>query len=105
MRAIIEYREFYKKAVREFGQEGNEEIVDFLASNPKAGKKIEGFGGLRRLTWLRKGKRETEFSIYYHPGHRSLPLAIISMFRKNEKMILEKIIEILIHDKRPGSNI
>ncbi len=105
MRSTIEYNEFYKKAIKEFGEEGKEEIVDLLASNPKAGKKIEGFGGLRRLSWTQKGKKEAEFNIYYHPGHRNLPLAIISMFRKNEKMILEKIIEILIHDKRPGLNI
>lgn len=40
-----------------------------------------------------------EHSIYFHPGTKNLPLVVIAIFRKGEKMILDKIIEILIHKK------
>lgn len=98
MRTVIEFSEFIKKAESEFGLEEREDIVSFLSKNPKAGKKLEQFGGLRKLEWLKKGKK-SEMNIYFHPGANNLPLVIIAMFRKNEKLILEKIFKILIHSK------
>ena len=95
MKTVIEYREFIKKADKLFGTEEREKIVSFLSSNPKAGKKIENFGGIRRLEW----KGDSEHSIYFHPGTNHLPLVIISVFRKHEKLVFDKIIEILIHHK------
>lgn len=99
MRTVIEYCEFTRKAHKEFEQNEIEKIVSFLSENPKAGSQIEHFGGLRKLPWNQKGKKETNWNIYFHPGANNLPLVIISMFKKNEKCILDKLIEILIHNK------
>lgn len=98
MRTVIEFPEFIKKVASEFGLEEREEIVSFLSANPKAGQRLKHFGGLRKLEWFKKGKK-SEVNIYFHPGANNLPLVVISMFRKNEKLILEKIVEILIHSK------
>jgi hypothetical protein len=95
MKTVIEYNEFIKKAEKLFGTEEREKIVFFLAANPKAGKKLERFGGIRKLEW----KGESEYLIYFHLGTNNLPLVIIAVFRKHEKLILDKIIEILIHNK------
>ncbi len=99
MRSVIEYPEFVKNAVKEFGEKGREEIVSLLSQNPKAGKKMEGFGGIRRLDWHQTGRRNHEYKVYFHPGNKNLPIAVISMFKKGEKLIMEKLIEILIHSK------
>jgi hypothetical protein len=57
---------------------------------------------LRKLEWSGKGKRNAEYNIYFHPGINNLPLVIISMFKRGEKLILNKIMEILIHNKNKG---
>jgi len=102
MRAVIEYPEFKQKAFKLFGEDGRQDIVSFLSENPKSGKKLEQFGGLRKLDWETLGKRGESYAIYFHPGTKNLPLAIIAIFKKHEKMILNKIIEILIHSKNIG---
>ncbi len=98
-RTVIEFVEFIQKADKQFGEEEREKIVAFLSANPKSGKQIENFGGIRKLEWHQKGRRGEIFNIYFHPGSNNLPLVIIAMFKKNEKMIFNKIIEILIHSK------
>ncbi len=95
MRTVIEYHNFIHKADRIFGADEREKIVFFLSSNPKAGKKLEHFGGIRKIEW----KENLGYSIYFHSGTNGLPLVIIGVFRKQEKLILEKLIEILIHNK------
>ncbi len=99
MRTIIEFPEFIQKADKQFGEEEREKVVEFLSRNSKAGKSIEKFGGIRNLEWNQKGRRGDTFNIYFHPGSNNLPLVIISMFKKGEKMIFNKIIEISIHSK------
>ncbi len=99
MRTVNEFNQFTKKFEREFDDDVRENIVSFLAQNPKAGKTLENFGGIRKLKWMQVGRKESEFNIYFHPGSNNLPLVIIAMFRKGEKLIHDKIIEILIHAK------
>lgn len=95
MRTVIEYHQFIKKAEKIFGAMEREKIVSFLSANPKAGKKLENFGGIRKLEW----NGNSEHNIYFHAGSNNLPLVIISIFRKHEKLVLEKILEIVIHNK------
>ncbi len=98
MQTVVEFHEFVRKAEKEFGAEVRENIVNFLSQNPKAGNKLENFGGIRKLEWSKKGEK-TGTNIFYHSGSKILPLVVIGVFRKGEKMILEKIIEISIHGK------
>ena len=95
MKIVIEYHDFVRKADKIFGVDEREKIVSFLSLNPKAGKKPEQFGGIRKMEW----KENSGYSIYFHPGTNDLPLVIIGIFRKHEKLILDKLIEILIHGK------
>lgn len=99
MRTVIEFPEFTRKADTQFGEEEKNKIISFLSENPKAGKQIENFGGIRKLEWHQEGHRGESFNVYFHPGSNNLPLVIISMFKKGEKMLFDKIIEILIHSK------
>lgn len=65
MRTVVEYSEFNRKAIKEFGEEGKDEIVTFLSDNPKSGKRIDDFGGIRKLEWMKRGLRDTEHCIYF----------------------------------------
>ena len=99
MRTVIEYVEFTAKAEKIFGRDETDELVSFLADHPKAGRELEHFGGIRKLEW----KHFREHAVYYHPGAKNLPLVAIGVFRRGEKMVLEKIVEILIHGKIQGA--
>ena len=95
MRTVIEYVEFTAKAEKVFGRAETDELVSFLADHPKAGKELEHFGGIRKLEW----KDFREHAVYFHPGAKNLPLVAIGVFRRGQKQIAEKIMEILIHGK------
>ncbi len=99
MRSVIEFSDFIQKTERQFSAEEREQILTFLSENPKAGKTVENFGGIRKLEWHQKRRRGDIFNIYFHPGSNNLPLVIVSLFKKGEKLIFNKVIEILIHDK------
>jgi hypothetical protein len=99
MRTVIELPEFYKKADKIFGESEREKIIEFLSNHPNAGKRLENFGGIRKLEWLQNDRIPKEHNIYFHSGSNKLPLVVITIFRKNEKMILDKLIEILLHSK------
>lgn len=99
MQTVIELPEFIRKAEKLFATEEREKIVELLSTNPTSGKKLENFGGIRRLEWIQHGKKPKEHNIYYHAGLNNLPLVIIGIFSKHEKLVLDKIIEILIHSK------
>lgn len=99
MRTVIEFPEFTHKADKLFGTEEREKIVEVLSNNPKIGNKLENFGGIRKLEWIQHGKKPKEHNIYYHAGSNNLPLVIIGIFSKHEKLVLDKIIEILLHSK------
>ena len=99
MRTVIEFPEFIHKADKLFDTEEREKIVEILSCSPNMGKKLENFGGIRKLEWIHHGKKLKEHNIYYHAGSKNLPLVIIGIFGKHEKMILDKIIEILLYSK------
>lgn len=99
MRTVIEFPEFIQRAEKEFGEKERENIVSFLSENSKAGKCIENFGVIRKVEWHQKGRRGIIQNIYFHPGSNNLPLVIVSLFKKGEKLIFSKLIEILIHSK------
>jgi hypothetical protein len=100
MKSVIEYPEFVRRAVKEFGESGREDIVTLLSDNPKSGVRMEHGGGIRKLDWPQPGRRGDTFVVYFHASTRALPLAIVAIFKKGEKQVPDKLIEILIHGKR-----
>ncbi|MEK6746043.1 MAG: addiction module toxin RelE [Pseudomonadota bacterium] len=55
MQTIIEFGDFYKNSLKLLGVDGHEELVSFIACNPKAGDIIQGTGGFRKLRFKRSG--------------------------------------------------
>jgi hypothetical protein len=95
MKTVVEYAEFMNTAEKVYGASEREEIVAFTSANPKAGREIERFGGIRKLTW----KNFDEHRIYFHPGTNKFPLVAIAVFKKGERLLFDKLLEIIIHGK------
>lgn len=65
------------------------ELVDYLSANPLSGVLIKGTAGIRKMRWATsgRGKRGGARVIYYFHS-RNLPLYLLEIFGKNEKVDL-----------------
>jgi hypothetical protein len=83
---VAESSVFIAHADRILGQEGREQLIEFLAENPEAGVIIPATGGLRKLRWIApgRGKRGGTRVIYYFHSE-NIPLFALDIYTKNEK--------------------
>lgn len=52
---LVELPEYVRDADRLLDEQSQEELKDFLARNHKAGRIMQGTGGIRKLRWARPG--------------------------------------------------
>ncbi len=91
LNTIVELPEFIKRVDKELSKEQKDELLYFLASNPKAGNLIQGSGGIRKLRWSSKGKGKSGGSrVIYFYYNENMPLFLLTIFGKNEKINLTK---------------
>ncbi len=86
MITIIETQQFLSKADKVISAAEKNELIAFIARNPKEGDVISGTGGLRKLRFAvqGKGKRGGVRVIYYYYNDRN-PVLLFTVFGKNEK--------------------
>ena len=53
---IVELPEYIRRAEKLLSNEERSSLLYFLSTHPKAGKIIEGSGGIRKLRWATEGK-------------------------------------------------
>ncbi|MGQ9820210.1 MAG: type II toxin-antitoxin system RelE/ParE family toxin [Candidatus Kapaibacteriales bacterium] len=88
---IVELPEFSKRAEKKLSKELKDEILYFLASNPKAGNLIQGTGGIRKLRWASKSRGKSGgLRVIYFYYNETIPLFLLTIFGKNEKINLTK---------------
>ncbi|MEQ1705797.1 MAG: type II toxin-antitoxin system RelE/ParE family toxin [Rickettsiales bacterium] len=85
MQTIIEFGDFYKNSLKLLGADGHEELVSFIACNPKAGDIIQGTGGFRKLRFKRSGIGKSGGAriiyFFYTPNK---PIMLFMIYAKNE---------------------
>lgn len=87
----MELPEYIKRAEKILSKEEREELLFYLAANPKSGTLIQGTGGIRKIRWTSKGKGKSGGSrIVYFFYNESIPLFLLTIFGKNEKINLSK---------------
>jgi len=88
---VIELPEFQKTISKILTEVEKEDLIDYLAINPKSGNVIPGTGGIRKLRWSRKGmgKRGGTRVIYYY-YNENIPLFLLTAFSKSEKTNISK---------------
>jgi hypothetical protein len=88
---LVELPEYIRDADRLLDEESQDELKDFLASNPTAGRIMQGTGGVRKLRWARQGSGKSGgVRVIYYFYNETLPLFLLNMFGKNEKANLSK---------------
>lgn len=91
--SVVEYEAFRTKAARLLGDAGRVELIDYLASNPRAGKEYDGTGGVRHLRWpLAASTKKEQFEVGYYYGDGSTPILLVTFIRAKEGNLLSKVI-------------
>ena len=69
MQTLVPIGTFEEKARKLLGKTGFDDLLEFLARRPKAGRIIQGTGGLRKVRFARPGKSKSggaRVIYYYH---------------------------------------
>jgi hypothetical protein len=80
MQTLVPIGTFEAKARRLLGKTGFDELLEFLASRPKAGRIIQGTGGLRKVRIARPGRGKSggaRVIYYYHNENKPILLLLI----------------------------
>ena len=73
-------------AKRFLSDDGQKDLVSFLAYNPTAGNILKGTGGVRKIRWARGGRGKSGgLRIIYFFHSLEVPLFALAIFAKNEK--------------------
>ncbi len=91
MHTVVELPEYIKRAEKLLDEKKRYELIDYLATNPKAGDLIQGTGGIRKIRWKRKESGKSGgFRVIYFFHNESIPLFLLTLFGKNEKSNVSK---------------
>ncbi len=86
---VIETPEYLSRCKKLMEEKERFDIINFLSENPNVGNLIEGTGGARKLRWKRDGHgKSSGFRIIYFFHNQAIPLFLLTMFAKNEKVNL-----------------
>jgi len=80
MQTLVPIGTFEEKARKLLGKAGFDDLLEFLARRPKAGRVIQGTGGLRKLRFARPGKGKSggaRVIYYYHDDTKPILLLLI----------------------------
>lgn len=80
MQTLVPIGTFEEKARKLLGRTGFDDLLEFLARRPKAGRMIQGTGGLRKVRFARPGKGKSggaRVIYYYHNDTKPILLLLI----------------------------
>lgn len=107
MQTLVPIGTFETKARQLLGNAGFDEMLEFLARQPKAGRIIQGTGGLRKVRIARPGTGKSGGAriIYYYHNERK-PVLLLLIYAKaaqdnltaEQKAQLKKHVEAIIDE-------
>lgn len=91
MITVAEVPEYIRRAEKLLSAEERRDVIDYLATHPKAGDLMEGTGGVRKLRWGRGGQGKSGgVRVIYYFHSEAMPLYLLTLFAKNERANLSK---------------
>jgi hypothetical protein len=86
MNTVAELPSYISFAEKHLSTEERQDIISFLAENPKAGDIMQGTGGVRKLRWSKGGRGKSGgVRVIYYFHNEGLPLYLVTLFAKNER--------------------
>jgi hypothetical protein len=88
---VAELAEYQKRAQSLLSESERLDIVNYIATYPKAGDLIVGTGGVRKLRWRRGGSGKSGgVRVIYYFHSEIMPLYLLTLFAKNERADLNQ---------------
>ena len=100
MQTLVPIGTFENKARRLLGKIGFDDMLEFLARRPKAGRIIQGTGGLRKVRIARPGGGKsggTRVIYYYHNEDKPILLLLIYVKADQENLTDEQKVKLKKH--------
>ena len=86
MITVVETNQFIKRAEKRLSGPEKDDLIDYIAANPKAGVIIPKTGGVRKLRFAREGQGKSgSFRVVYYYYNEKNPVFLFEVFGKNEK--------------------
>lgn len=86
MLTVAEVPEYIRRSAKLLTEEERRDVVDYLATHPRAGDLIQGTGGVRKLRWGRQGRGKSGgVRVIYYFHSEIMPLYLLTLFAKNER--------------------
>ena len=86
MITIVELPEFIRKIKNLLPEKEKENLINYLAENPKSGIVIQGTGGIRKIRWKKESTGKSGgIRVIYFLENESYPLFLLTVFGKSEK--------------------
>ena len=83
---VIETPSFIGDAKKLLDDDERGALINFLASNPKAGVLIKGTGGIRKIRWAGDNTGKSgAYRVIYFFHTMEFPIFLLNVFAKNEK--------------------
>lgn len=83
---VVELPQYIRRSEHLLDEKARNDIIDYLAAHPKAGKIMKGAGGIRKIRWKREGRGKSGgVRVIYYFYDNTMPLFLLTVFGKNEK--------------------
>ena len=91
MLTVAELSEYMRTADKLLSAAERQDVIRYLAENPKAGDLMEGTGGVRKLRWGRGGQGKSGgVRVIYYFHDEAMPLYLLTLFAKGDRANLSK---------------
>ena len=91
MLTVAELSEYIRTADKLLSEGERQDIIRYLAEQPKDGDLMEGTGGVRKLRWRRGGQGKSGgVRIIYYFHDEGMPLYLLTLFAKGDRANLTK---------------
>lgn len=91
MLTVAELSEYMRTADKLLSAAERQDVIRYLAENPKAGDLMECTGGVRKLRWGRGGQGKSGgVRVIYYFHDEAMPLYLLTLFAKGDRANLSK---------------
>ena len=100
MQTLVPIGTFETKALKLLGEAGFEHLLESIARRPRAGRIIQGTGGLRKVLIARPGRGKSGSAgviYYYHNERKPIVLLLIYAKAKQENLTADQKAQLKKH--------
>ena len=86
MQTVVETPVFIRRAEKLLSEDEHDDLITFLATNPRSGDEIVGTGGVRKVRFAGKGKGKSGgVRVIYYFYDEDIPIYALLIYAKNER--------------------